>query len=134
MTNRQKIELRLSKVRTRLNEIAGLEGDEFTDEVRSELDELETEYGDLERRFTGRRSSPRPTRRVRGRSCMFPDGTEDTDGAEVRQLLGRVATCWPTISDPIRTRRGTVHPLDAAGLDVGTIRARGSRGRDRPAV
>ena len=49
MTNRQRIELRLSKVRTRLNEIAGLEGDDFTDEVQAEADELETEFGDLER-------------------------------------------------------------------------------------
>ena len=30
MTTRQKIELRLSKIRGRLNTIAGLEGDEFT--------------------------------------------------------------------------------------------------------
>ena len=37
MTNAQKIAIRLSEVRERLNEIAGLEGDEFTDEVRASL-------------------------------------------------------------------------------------------------
>ena len=35
-------------MRQRLNVIAGLEGDDFTDEVRAELAGLEAEYGDLE--------------------------------------------------------------------------------------
>ena len=51
MTNRQKIELRMSQVRSRLNEIAGLEGDALTDEVREESGTLQGEYGDLETRF-----------------------------------------------------------------------------------
>ena len=50
MTNLQKIRLRLSKVRQRLNEIAGLEGDAFTDETRSESEALQGEYSDLETR------------------------------------------------------------------------------------
>lgn len=50
MTNAQKIRLRLSQVRQRLNEIAGLEGDDFTDEVRSEAESLQTEYAGLETR------------------------------------------------------------------------------------
>ena len=50
MTPRQKIEIRLSAVRQRLNEIAGLEGDAFTDEVRNEAGALHTEFGDLETR------------------------------------------------------------------------------------
>ena len=50
MTPRQKIELRLSEVRTRLNDIAGLEGDAFTDEIRAELGTLKTEFADLESR------------------------------------------------------------------------------------
>ena len=50
MTNLQKIRLRLSKVRQRLNEIAGLEGDDFTPEIRSESATLQTEYSDLETR------------------------------------------------------------------------------------
>ena len=50
MTNLQKIRLRLSKVRVRLNEIAGLEGDALTTEIRSEADTLHTEYSELETR------------------------------------------------------------------------------------
>ena len=48
MTNAQKIQLRLSQVRSRLNEISGLEGDAFTAEVREESTTLQTEYSDLE--------------------------------------------------------------------------------------
>lgn len=48
MTPAQKITLRLSQVRKRLNEIAGLEGDDFTDEIRSETETLQNEYADLE--------------------------------------------------------------------------------------
>ena len=50
MTNAQKIRLRLSQVRQRLNEISGLEGDGFTDEVRTEAATLQSEYADLETR------------------------------------------------------------------------------------
>lgn len=50
MTNLQRIALRMSEVRQRLNEIAGLEGDALTDEVRAEADKLGTEYRDLETR------------------------------------------------------------------------------------
>ena len=50
MTNAQKIRLRLSQVRQRLNEIAGVEGDAFTDEVRSEAESLQAEFADLETR------------------------------------------------------------------------------------
>ncbi len=50
MTTAQKIRLRLSQVRSRLNEISGLEGDAFTDEIRSEAESLQTDYADLETR------------------------------------------------------------------------------------
>ena len=50
MTILQKITLRLSEVRTRLNEISGLEGEALTGEVTAESDTLQTEYKDLETR------------------------------------------------------------------------------------
>ena len=50
MTTLQKLRLRLSEVRQRLNEISGLEGDAFSDEIRSEADTLQSEYADLETR------------------------------------------------------------------------------------
>ena len=88
MTTRQKIEIRLSKVRERLNAIAGLEGDEFTDEVQTELGTLEGEYGQLEKRLRAAiLSEPEEEAAIIG---QFPDGSTDQDGAEVRSLLGRV--------------------------------------------
>lgn len=50
MTTAQKIRLRLSQVRKRLNEISALEGDDFTAEIRSEAETLQKEYADLETR------------------------------------------------------------------------------------
>ena len=50
MTNLQKITLRMSEVRERLNTISGIEGDDFTAEIRSESETLRTEYQDLEAR------------------------------------------------------------------------------------
>ena len=51
MIQSQKITLRISEVKQRLNHIAGVEGDAFTDEVRSEADRLTKEFGDLETRY-----------------------------------------------------------------------------------
>ena len=113
MTNKQKIEVRLSNVRARLNELAGV--DELTDEHRSEIDALESEYGDLERRH--RAAILSEASEERAAVGMFPDG-EDTDGAEVRQLLGRV-----TLADYLGPAaagagiRGAAAELNAA-LDV----------------
>ena len=70
MTAKQKIELRLSQVRERLNEISGLEGDAFTDEIRTEAGTLQTEYGDLEVRHRAAIVAEPPetvTERGRGR-------------------------------------------------------------------
>ena len=50
MTNAQKIRLRLSQVRQRLNEISALEGEAFTPEIRAESGTLQTEFADLETR------------------------------------------------------------------------------------
>ena len=48
MTPLQKATIRASEIRTKLAELAGVEA--LTDEQRSELDTLRTEYGDVERR------------------------------------------------------------------------------------
>ena len=58
-----RIGVRLSEVRQRLNEIAALEGDAFTLEVRSEADALQAEYKDLE---------------VRHRSAVIGEGETET--------------------------------------------------------
>ena len=78
MTNAQKIRLRLSQVRQRPNEISGLEGDAFTDEVRSEAGTLQTEYLDLE---------------VRHQAAIVAEGEDETRAnggdldAEARERL-----------------------------------------------
>ena len=87
MTNAQKIALRTSTVRQRLSDIAGLEGDTFTDEIRAEAGELETEYADLE---------------TRHRAALIAEGDEeaekrgafgngDGEPAERRRLLEAVS-------------------------------------------
>ena len=77
MTNEQRIQLRLSEVRTKLNEIAGI--DKLTDEHRSESQALQTEYADLE---------------IRHRAAIVAAGetkAEDNtgEGAELRSLTQR---------------------------------------------
>ena len=82
MTNTQKIALRLSEVRSRLNEIAGLEGDAFTAEIRSEGEKLTAEYADLE---------------TRHRAAIIAGGeaetrkADDGEGRELRQLTKRAS-------------------------------------------
>ena len=87
MTNKQKIELRLSEVRSRLNEIAGFEGEAFTDEIRNEAAAMQTEFADLE---------------VRHRAAIVAEGAEearmvgafgndDGEGNEIRSLMKDVS-------------------------------------------
>ena len=85
MTNRQRIELRLSEVRERLNEISGLEGDDFTDDVRAEAGKLQAEYKTLE---------------IRHRAAIVADpdpdpgdgdGAADGDDPKLLELRGRVS-------------------------------------------
>ena len=48
MKQSDRLTLRSSEIRERLNEIAGLEGDALTDEIRTEERSLQTEYRDVE--------------------------------------------------------------------------------------
>ena len=51
MTNSQRLAVRLSEVRQRLNEIGGLGGDAFTAEIRQESDKLQAEFADKETQY-----------------------------------------------------------------------------------
>ena len=104
LTNAQKITIRLSEVRSRLNEISGL--DELTDEIRNEADALGVEYKDLE---------------IRHRSAIIAEGEEeqraagafdngDGESAEVRSLLTRV-----TIGDYLNPASAGLGLAGAAG-------------------
>ena len=87
MTHKQKIEIRLSEVRGRLNEIAGLEGEKFTDEIRGEADALQAEYATLETRHRAAITSESADEaRMQG---AFNEG--DGESAEIRQLMGAVS-------------------------------------------
>ena len=81
MTTTQKIALRLSEVRTRLNEVSGLEGDDFTPEVRAESEKLQGEYKDLETRHRAAivsEGEPVETRKA-----------DTGEGREMRELISR---------------------------------------------
>lgn len=75
MTQKTKLELRASEIRSRLAEIAALDGDAFTDEVRTEAGSLHNEMRDVEVRLQS--------------AILSEDGTEATvtprDGGEDRE-------------------------------------------------
>ena len=81
MTNSQKIQLRQSEVRQRLNELSGLEGDDFTADHRAETDKLAGEYRDLETRFRAAT--------IAESEAVPPIDREGSEGAEVRELVRR---------------------------------------------
>ena len=81
MTTTQRLTLRTSEVRSRLNEIAGLEGNAFTDEIRQESDTLAGEYRDLETKLRAATIAESADER------RAADTTGE--GAEIRQLQSR---------------------------------------------
>ena len=89
MIDVQKITVELSKVKTRLNEIAGLEGDALTPEIRSESAALETEYADLEVRFRAATIAGSDLEaKARGAFAKNGDG-ESPEDRGLRQLTER---------------------------------------------
>ena len=77
MTNVQKLTIRSSEIRARLNEISGMSDDGMTDEIRAESDRLTTEYADTETR-------------LRAAIAAEPDPAETRDteiDAEARERL-----------------------------------------------
>ena len=51
MLDSQKLQLRISEIRSRLNEISGLEGAAFTEEIRQESDTLTKEFREAETKY-----------------------------------------------------------------------------------
>ena len=82
MTAKQKIELRLSQVRERLNEISGLEGDAFTDE--------NPHRGGNPPDRVRRPGSPPPRGHRRRAPETKTEGAEDGEAVELRAIRGRV--------------------------------------------
>ena len=87
MTNAQKLALRRSEIRQRLNEISGLEGEALTDEIRAESDRLTKEYRDVETRW--RAATVAEAEQAEERRGEFEAGANgDGTSAEIRSLLG----------------------------------------------
>ena len=84
MTNKQKCTIRSIEQRKRLNQIAGLEGDSLTDEIRAERDKLTDEYRENESQLAAAilaEGDPGETRIARVE--------EDREAIERRELRGK---------------------------------------------
>lgn len=86
MTKYQKLQLRASEIRSRLNELNGTES--LDDEARSEMDRLTSEYQDVERR--SRAAMIAEDTETRNAADKFAAAT-DGESAEVRSLRQRVS-------------------------------------------
>ena len=100
MTNRQRLELRASEIRSRLNEIAGLQTADLTDEIRSESDTLQTEYRSVETQLRAA---------IVAEGAETPEGQqsgpESPEGAELRGLIQRASVA--AIADAALEQRAT---------------------------
>ena len=83
MTNTQKLTIRASEIRQRLNEIGGLEGDALTEEVRAEETKLQTEYRDTETKLRAAVAA--------GDTETRTSGTDTPEVRELRELTGRAS-------------------------------------------
>lgn len=83
MTNSQRISVKLSEVRQKLNELAG--ADSLTDEQKAEAAKLTDEYNTLEVQYRAALTAE-GDEEARRQSL---EGSDDGDGAELRQLAGR---------------------------------------------
>ena len=89
MTTAQKLAIRISEIRQRLNEISGLADDAMTDEVRAEADKLTAEYRNSETQH--RAALTVEAAEQRAAEADFANGASgDGEAAEVRALRGRV--------------------------------------------
>ena len=88
MLRSQTLAIRLSEIRQRLNEIAGLAADEVTDEIRAEADRLSGEYKTAETQH--RSALIAEGEEARAAADDFAAGDGDGEAAEVRALRGRV--------------------------------------------
>ena len=113
MTNAQRLTIRASEIRQRLNEIAGLEGDALTGEIRAESDRLTGEYQDVETRL-------RAALTAEGEAETTEAPAEDAEARERRDLLGRA---WMA-----EWVRAAIRGVRVEGAEAETAAAFGCRG------
>ena len=103
MINSQRLTIRASEIRQRLNEIGGLEGDALTDEVRAEETKLQTEYRDTETKLRAAVASEEPVVETRH--------ADTSEGRELRALIGR-ADCGEIYAAALDKRQTTGATLE----------------------
>ena len=103
MTNTQKLTIRASEIRQRLNEISGLDGAALTDEVRAEETKLQTEYRDTETKLRAAVASDEPVVETRH--------ADTSEGRELRALIGR-ADCGEIYMAALEKRASTGPTLE----------------------
>ena len=86
MTASQKLQIRLSEIRTRLNALGSKDGD-LSEEERGEVDKLTAEYQDAEARH--RAAIVTESEEAEQRQVGEEPGGETGEGAEVRRLMQR---------------------------------------------
>lgn len=102
MTKAQTLALRCSEIRSRLNEVAGLEADAFTDEIRQESDTLTTEYRDVETKYRAALVSEGDDAHLAGSQFGAAGSSEDraytqlVSKASVGNIFAAAAAKWPT--------------------------------------
>ena len=119
MTTAQKLAIRLSEVRSKLNDLSGL--DELTDEQRNEIDSLTKEYQAKEAQHRAALTVEADEQRA----AEGEFGNGDGEAAEVRALIGRV-----TLYDYLRPAAAGIGlagaPVELAGaLKVPAVGANG---------
>ena len=82
MTTAQRLMIRSSEIRQRLNEITGLDGDAFTDEIRQESDTLTTEFRETETKLRGA---------IAVDASRQSEETEDSEARALRVLVGKAS-------------------------------------------
>ena len=148
MTQVQKLTIRGSEIRQRLNEISGLEGDALTDEIRAEEPALQAEYRDTEtklRAAVAAEGDPTETRgetlnaearerlELRGRATLsgylmaalsgrMPDGAEAEFAAAHHAPAGHVPIdLWEADRPAVEHRAATPAPATGTGVTVAPI-------------
>ena len=86
MTQSQKLAIRLSEIRQKLNELSAL--DELSDEQRTEMNRLTAEYPVLEERSRAALTAEAAEADARQAGGENAAGTETGEGAELRRLQG----------------------------------------------
>ena len=89
MTLSQTLSIRLSEIRQRLNAVAGLEGDAFTDEIRAESDRLTAEHADKETQYRAALVSEAGDAEHRAAELANGSHVEPPEVRERREIRGR---------------------------------------------